>query len=126
MGYLLDLKPECASGIRNRPIKRIGFGRGHLTSVSVFEPPRVPLLSGSQHWTLFATFSLGVYQSISYLFRLRRPTRKTTTKTNTAIIIQGHQEPVVGSVTLGLLEDEVSNLGVTAGMGVGVGVDELD
>lgn len=44
------------------------------------------------------------------------------------MIIQGHQEPVVGSVTLGLLEDEMANVGVAAGVGVGVGVGvgELD
>jgi hypothetical protein len=46
------------------------------------------------------------------------------------MITQGPQEPVVGSVTPGLLGDEMANVGVAVGVSdgeiVGVGVGELD
>lgn len=44
------------------------------------------------------------------------------------MIIQGNQEPVAESVTSGLAEVEMLNVGVAAGVrvAVGVGVGELD
>lgn len=64
---------------------------------------------------------MGAYLPLIY-FRLRRPTRKTTTNANTAMIIHGNQEPVVVSVTTGLGEGEVANVGVATGVRVAVGV----